>query len=83
MIILTMLNLSSANAFNLVTFEILSFGKGLRSSSFLAIIQALTSSEFSALFPVIFVAFVEDNATMSSIRYSENCVSYFVQNRRK
>ena len=31
----------------------------------------------------IFVAFVEDNATMSSIRYFENHVSYFVQNRRK
>ena len=30
-----------------------------------------------------FVAFVEDNATMSSIRYFENYVSYFVQNRRK
>ena len=28
---------------------------------------------------VIFVAFVEDNATMSSIRYFENHVSYFVQ----
>ena len=31
----------------------------------------------------IFVAFVEDNATMSSIRYFENHVSYFVQNQRK
>ena len=31
----------------------------------------------------IFVAFVEDNATMSSIPYFENLVSYFVQNRRK
>ena len=30
-----------------------------------------------------FVAIVEDNATMSSIRYFENHVSYFVQNRRK
>ena len=29
------------------------------------------------------VAFFEDNATMSSIRYFENHVSYFVQNRRK
>ena len=28
----------------------------------------------------IFVAFVEDNATMSSIGYFENHVSYFVQN---
>ena len=27
----------------------------------------------------IFVAYVEDNATMSSIRYFENHVSYFVQ----
>ena len=34
-------------------------------------------------FPNIFVAFVEDNATESSIRYVENHVSYFVQNRRK
>ena len=32
---------------------------------------------------IIFVAFVEDSATMSSIRYFENHVSYFVQNRRK
>ena len=32
---------------------------------------------------IIFVAFVEDNAAMSSIRYFENHVSYFVQNRRK
>ena len=30
-----------------------------------------------------FVAFVEDNATMSSIGYFENYVSYFVQNRGK
>ena len=29
------------------------------------------------------VAFVEDNATLSSIRYFENHVTYFVQNRRK
>ena len=32
---------------------------------------------------LIFVAFVEDNATTSSIRYFENHVLYFVQNRRK
>ena len=40
---------------------------------------------FFLLFPtlILFVAFVEDNATMSSIRYFENHVSYFVQNRRK
>ena len=33
----------------------------------------------------VFVAFVEDNANMSSIGYFENHVSwaYFVQNRRK
>ena len=31
----------------------------------------------------IFVAFVEDNATISSIRYFENHATYFVQNRRK
>ena len=30
----------------------------------------------------IFIAFVKDNATMSSIRYFENHVSYFVQNQR-
>ena len=34
-------------------------------------------------FLIIFVAFVKDNATMSSIWYFENHVSYFVQNRRK
>ena len=32
---------------------------------------------------LLFVAFVEDNATMSSKRYFENHVSDFVQNRRK
>ena len=31
----------------------------------------------------VFVAFVEDNATMNSIPYFENRVSHFVQNRRK
>ena len=31
----------------------------------------------------IFMAFVEDNATMSSIRCFENHESYFVQNKRK
>ena len=31
----------------------------------------------------VIVAFVEDNASMSSLRYFENHVSYFVQNRRK
>ena len=31
----------------------------------------------------IFVEFVEDNATMSSLRYFENHVTYFVQIRRK
>ena len=30
----------------------------------------------------IFVAFAKDNATMSSIQYFENHVSYFVQNQR-
>ena len=30
-----------------------------------------------------FVAYVEDKATMSSIWYFENYVSYFVQNQRK
>ena len=34
-------------------------------------------------FCFFFVAFDEDNATMSSIRYFENHISYFVQNRRK
>ena len=34
-------------------------------------------------FSVRLVAFVEDNATMSSIRYFENHVSYFVQDRTK
>ena len=32
---------------------------------------------------MIFVAFVEGNATMSSIQYFDNHVSYFVRNRRK
>ena len=32
---------------------------------------------------LVFVAFVKDNATMSSIRYFENHVSYFVQNQMK
>ena len=32
---------------------------------------------------LIFVAFVEDNATMCSIGYFENHVSYFVQNLKK
>ena len=32
---------------------------------------------------VIFVGFVKDNAAKSSIRYSENHASFFVQNRRK
>ena len=32
---------------------------------------------------ILFVAFVEDNATISSTRYFENHASYFVQNRRK
>ena len=31
----------------------------------------------------IFVAFVEDKTAMSSIRYFETRISYFVQNRRK
>ena len=31
----------------------------------------------------IFVAFVEDNVTISSIRYLENHVTYFVKNLRK
>ena len=31
----------------------------------------------------IVVAFVEDNATMSSVQYFENHASYFVQDRRK
>ena len=32
---------------------------------------------------MIFVALVEDNATMSSIQYFENHVLYVVQNQRK
>ena len=34
-------------------------------------------------FAAYFFAFVEDNVTMSSIRWFENYASYFVQNRRK
>ena len=37
----------------------------------------------SIIFNSIFVAFVEDNVTMSSITYFENRVSYFVQKRRR
>ena len=33
--------------------------------------------------PILFVAFVKDNATMSSIQCFENHVSHFVQNQRK
>ena len=40
--------------------------------------EIVTSKQF-----LLFVAFVEDNATMSSIWYFENRVSYFVQNQRK
>ena len=36
-----------------------------------------------ALIQFVFVAFVEDHATTSSVRYFENHASYFVQNRRK
>ena len=32
---------------------------------------------------LLFMAFVEDNGTMSSIQYFENHLSYFVQNRRE
>ena len=38
---------------------------------------------FEAKNCLVFVAFVEDNATMSSTRYFENHALYFVQNRRK
>ena len=41
------------------------------------------SSKSHSVTALVFVAFVEDNATMSSIRYFENHASYFVQNRRK
>ena len=39
------------------------------------------SSPVTATF--VFVAFVEVNATMSSIRYFEDHASYFVQNRKE
>ena len=32
---------------------------------------------------LVIVAFIKGNATLSSIRYFENHVSYFVQNQRK
>ena len=41
------------------------------------------NSLFSKRIVWIFVAFVENNATMSSIGYFESYVSCFVQNRRK
>ena len=39
--------------------------------------------QFGLVSNFVFVAFVQDNATMSSIWYFENHASYFVQNRRK
>ena len=38
---------------------------------------------YVCMYVCMYMAFVEDNASMSSIRYFENHVSYFVQNRRK
>ena len=55
---------SSANAFNLDQSKILSFGKEIMHCP-------------CRWFPFS-LAFVEDNATMSSMRYFENQVSYFV-----
>ena len=43
--------------------------------------QIVKSKRFD--YGLVFVAFVEDNTTMCSIRYFENHVSYFVHNRRK
>ena len=45
------------------------------------LIQKCDLIKFSSV--AVFVAFVEDNATIGSIRYFENHVSYYVQNRRK
>ena len=42
-----------------------------------------TENSMTTIDLLVFVAFVEDNATMSSVPYFENRVSYFVQNRRK
>ena len=40
--------------------------------------RTLTDKSVCKLGTLLFVAFVEDNATMSSIPYFENRVSYFV-----
>ena len=46
----------------------------------LILVNIVTKREKLCLFPhTVFVAIVEDNATMSSIPYFENRVSYFVQ----
>ena len=50
-------------------------------TSIFNIFESLVSRAF--YLHVIHVAFVEDDATSSSIRYFENHVSYFVKNRRK
>ena len=49
-------------------------GKGENAANFLQYFPSIPSRIF------LFVAFVKDNATMSSIWYFENHVSYFVQN---
>ena len=47
--------------------------------------QSLFGKELNRIWQYfdIFVAFVEDNATMSSIKYFENHALHFVQNQRK
>ena len=64
--------LSSANAFNLDQSGIFLLGEELR----------LTHKTRIGSCQSIFVAFVKNNATTSSIQYFENQVLYFTQNRR-
>ena len=43
----------------------------------------MKTKTINALIEIVFVVFVDDNATMSSIWYFENHATYFVQNRGK
>ena len=56
---------------------------GRLEKTFFLFLQCLQNLRSPGPKDIVFVAFVKDNATMSSIRYFENHVSYFVQNRRK
>ena len=61
----------------------LSLGKGTRGSARQSHEGDRWSNKGCPPPPPIFVAFVRDNATTSSIPYFENHLRYFVQNLRK